>query len=187
MAEDHPRTEKQKMIAGDLYRADDPDLVAERARCQAVLAEFNASLDLGRRIDLLRSLGATLEDGVDVQQPLRCDYGYNITIRAGAFVNYGAVILDCAAVTIGPGAQIGPNVQILTADHPRDPALRRSGLELAAPIVIGANAWLGGGTIVLPGVEVGPDSIVGAGSVVTRDVAAGVVVAGSPARLLRAL
>ena len=187
MQSEGQRTEKQKMLAGELYRADDPELRADRAHCQAVLTEFNATLDSDRRIDLLRSLGATIEDGVDIQPPLRCDYGYNLTIRAGAFLNYGTVILDCASVTIGAGAQIGPNVQLLAADHPRELTLRRQGLESAAPIIIGADAWLGGGAIVLPGVAVGGGSIVGAGSVVTRDVPPGMVVAGSPARVLRAL
>ena len=117
-----------------------------------------------------------------IRPPFFCDYGYNIRLGAGAFLNFNCVILDVAAVEIGEAAQIGPAVQIYAADHPRDPAQRRAGLELGRPVRIGANTWIGGGAIILPGVTVGDDAIVGAGSVVTRDVAPGATVVGNPAR-----
>jgi maltose O-acetyltransferase len=119
---------------------------------------------------------------VFVRPPFHCDYGFNITLGDGVFINFGAVILDIAAVTIGDKTQIGPGVQILTADHPRDPRQREAGLEFGRPITIGRNVWIGGGAIILPGVTIGDDAIIGAGAVVTRDVPAGATAVGNPAR-----
>ena len=115
------------------------------------------------------------------------DYGYQTTIGAGTFINAGAVILDVGRVTIGADVQIGPNVQLLTPTHPLEPELRRSGAEAAEPITIGDNVWLGGGVIVCPGVSIGRDTVVGAGAVVTRDLPAGVLAVGNPARVIRQL
>ncbi len=120
-----------------------------------------------------------------VRPPFHCDYGFNIRLGAGVFLNFNRVILDVAEVGIGAGTQIGPAVQIWAADHPRDAAGRASGLELGRPVRIGRNVWIGGGAILLPGVAVGDDAVIGAGSVVTRDVPAGVTVAGNPARVVR--
>ena len=117
-----------------------------------------------------------------IRPPFFCDYGYNISLGAGAFLNYNCIILDVEPVIIGEGTAIGPAVQILAADHPRDPELRRRQVRFGRPVTIGANVWIGGGAIILPGVTIGDDSIVGAGSVVTRNVAAGVTVVGNPAR-----
>src|SRR5690606_29983459 len=114
--------------------------------------------------------------------PFYCDYGYNIYMGHGVFANFGCVFLDGASIAIGDRCQIGPYVQILTADHPRDPVLRGQGLEFAKPVRIGENVWIGAGAIVLPGVCVGDDAIIGAGSVVTRDVPPGATVIGSPAK-----
>jgi maltose O-acetyltransferase len=119
--------------------------------------------------------------------PFRCDYGYNVRIGANGFLNYDCVFLDCAPITIGHDAQIGPGVHVYTATHPTDPETRRSGLEYALPVTIEDNVWLGGGTIVRPGVTIGRDTVVGAGSVVTRPLPPGVVAAGSPCRVLRPL
>ena len=124
-------------------------------------------------------------EGAEIRPPFFCDYGFNIALGAGVFLNFNCVILDVVGVGIGEGTQIGPAVQIYTADHPRDPAQRRAGLELGRPVEIGRNVWIGGGAIILPGVTIGDDAVVGAGSVVTRDVAAGEKVAGNPARRLR--
>jgi maltose O-acetyltransferase len=176
-------TEREKMLAGELYLAGDPELVAERDRARALLEAFNATPGFDRLAALVGHAGA----GCEVVAPLMCDYGWNISIGERAFVNAGAVILDCAPVTIGAQALLGPNVQLLAADHPRDPELRRQGLESAAPVAVGANVWIGAGAILCPGVSVGDDSIVGAGSVVTRDVPAGVVAAGNPCRVVREL
>ena len=118
-----------------------------------------------------------------IRPPFHCDYGFNIRLGARVFLNFNCVILDVVEVTIGDLTQIGPGVQILAADHPRDPALRASGLELGRPIRIGRNVWIGAGAIILPGVSIHGDAVVGAGSVVTRDVPAGVTAFGNPARV----
>lgn len=173
------------MLAGELYRASDPELVAARRRCEDLLRRFNAEPAEGARRQILAEVLGGLGDGAEVRPPFHCDYGEHIAIGPGAFLNFGAVILDVCPVTIGAAAQLGPGVQLLAADHPRDPGERRSGLENGAPVAVGENAWIGGGAIVCPGVSVGADSIVGAGSVVTRDVPAGVVAAGVPCRVLR--
>lgn len=117
-----------------------------------------------------------------IRPPFFCDYGYNISLGAGAFLNYNCIILDVEAVFIGEGSAIGPAVQILASDHPRDPRLRRQQVRFGRPVTIGANVWIGGGAIILPGVTIGDDAIVGAGSIVTRDVAAGATIFGNPAR-----
>ena len=122
-----------------------------------------------------------------IEPPLRCDYGAQISLGARSFVNFGAIILDCAAVTIGADVQIGPNVQLLTPTHPLDPELRRTGIEGAAPITIGDGVWLGGGVIVCPGVTIGADTVVGAGSVVVRELPARVLAVGNPCRVVRDL
>jgi maltose O-acetyltransferase len=175
-------TEKEKMISGELYRADGAELTADRARAEELQRRYNG----GDRA-ALEGLLAAVGDDTTVRAPFACDYGYNITLGDRIFVNFNCVFLDCAAITVGHGAQIGPAVQLLTADHPLDPAQRRDGLELASPIEVGENTWLGGGVLVLPGVSIGADSVIGTGSVVTRDVPAGVVAVGSPCRVIREL
>jgi maltose O-acetyltransferase len=146
---------------------------------------YNARIgaERGELLGLLRKGLGAVGDGVIIRPPFHIDYGYNITVGEGVFLNYGCVILDVCAVTIGAKTQIGPGVQILTADHPRDPAVRAQMLEFGRPIVIGANVWIGGGALLLPGITVGDDAIIGAGSVVTRDVPAGATVVGNPARV----
>jgi len=175
------------MLGGELYWAGDGELVAERLRCQGLVLAFNAEPDERRRSTLLREMLGEVGDRVTVAPPLFCDYGYNVSLGADVFLNYNTVILDCAPVVIGPHAQVGPAVQIVAADHPRDPDLRVRQLESAAPVEIGANTWIGGGAIVCPGVTIGRDTVIGAGSVVTRDIPAGVVAMGSPCRVTRSL
>ncbi len=184
---DDARTTYQRMVAGELYVADDPELDEMARRARRLQDRFNrtgADDDEVRRAvlaELLGSVGA----GTEIRPPFFCDYGTHITVGAGVFANFGLVALDVAPITIGDDVQIGPNVQLLTPTHPLDPDLRRAKWEAAEPITIGANVWLGGGAIVLPGVTVGEDAVVGAGAVVTRDVAPGTVVVGNPARVLR--
>jgi len=180
-----PRSEKEKMLAGALYRADDAMLAAERAVARAWMARYNAAAgdDDAVRLALLRDGLGAVGERVVVRPPFHCDYGCNIRLGADVFLNFGCVILDVAPVAIGDGTQVGPGVQIYAADHPRDPAPRRAGLECGRPVTIGRNVWIGGGAILLPGVRIGDDAVVGAGSVVTRDVAAGTIVAGNPARM----
>jgi maltose O-acetyltransferase len=179
------RTEKEKMLAGELYRGDDPELSADRARCRELLRALRTEPQ--SHDALLTQLLAHLGTGATIEAPFACDYGYNIRLGENAFVNFNAVFLDCAAITIGDRAQIGPAVQLLTADHPLDPQARREGLECASPIAIGADTWVGGGAIVLPGRTIGERSVIGAGSVVTRDIPAGVVAVGNPCRPIKTL
>ena len=181
------RSEKDKMLAGELYDASDPELVRDRRRCRALLHEINGQPDEDERATLFRELLGRIGDGSFIQPPFACDYGSNISIGERVFINFNTVILDCAAVTIGDGAQIASAVQLLAADHPRDAQTRRDLLELARPVSIGSNVWLGAGAIVLPGVSVGDDSVIGAGSVVTRDIPGGVVAVGNPCRVVRSL
>ncbi len=178
---------KDRMLRGELYIADDPDLAADNARAQALLERYNATAydAHDERAGLLRELLGGAGEGVVIKPPFRCDYGTLITIGAGTFVNYGCVMLDCVPITIGAACQIATNVQLLTPTHPIDPGPRRAGWEAAEPITLGDNVWLGGGVIVCPGVTIGDDTVVGAGAVVTRDLPAGVVAVGNPARVLR--
>lgn len=177
------RTEKQKMLAGELYDAGDPQVQADQAAAAAWMARFNAlDLPLDQRRALLAERLAFVGKGATIRPPFHCDYGFNISLGDGAFLNFNCVILDVVAVTIGARTQIGPGVQILAADHPRDAAERAGGLEFGRPISIGANVWIGGGAIILPGVRIGDDALVGAGAVVTRDVAPDATVVGNPAR-----
>jgi maltose O-acetyltransferase len=178
------RTEKEKMLAGELYRPDDPELQAEMAANQAWMAQYNGAMGKSaadHRMLLRKRLGFVGE-GTVVRPPFFCDYGYNIRIGANAFLNFNCVILDVVGVSIGDGAQIGPAVHVFAGTHPRDPAARRSGLEFGRPVKIGRNAWVGGGAIILPGVTIGDDAVIGAGAVVTRDVSPGATVVGNPAR-----
>jgi maltose O-acetyltransferase len=180
------RSEKQKMLAGELYRVD-AELAAAQLRAERLLRAYNATTaaDLEQRAALLSALlGAIGADSV-IRPPFHCDYGTHIRIGRGCLLNFGCVFLDVAAIEIGDACQIGPQVQILTADHPRDAAQRREGYESGKPITVGANVWIGGGAILLPGIRIGEDAIIGAGSVVTRDVAAGATVSGNPARVAK--
>lgn len=174
-------TEREKMLAGELYRADDPELLAGRARARAALRDWAADGDVHR----LRALFGALGEGAAVMPGFACDYGSNIHAGRNLFVNFNCVFLDPAPITIGDDVQVGPAVQVYTATHPTDAAVRRSGLELARPVRIGDGAWIGGGAIILPGVTVGEGAVIGAGAVVTRDVPAGTVMIGGPARELR--
>jgi len=178
---------KRRMLAGELYLAADPMIAAAQARAQELQERYNATRhdEHELRDSLLRELLGEVGEGVAVRPPFYCDYGGHITIGAGTFVNYDCVMLDVAAIRIGAACQLAPRVQLLTATHPIDPEPRRLGWESAEPITIGSNVWLGGGAIVCPGVTIGNDTVVGAGAVVTRDLPAGVVAAGVPARVLR--
>jgi maltose O-acetyltransferase len=180
---------KEQMLRGDLYRADDAELVADRTRAQSLLERYNATADAERdeREELLRVLLGDVGEGVVIQPTFRCDYGYNISIGADTFVNYDCVMLDVVPIRIGASCQLATRVQLLAATHPIDRDARRAGWEYGSPISIGDDVWLGGGVIVCPGVTIGDDTVVGAGSVVTRDLPSGVVAFGSPARVHRTI
>ena len=177
------KSEKDKMLAGELYLPSDPEIQADSAATQVWLARYNAMLGRSAtdRLTVLRERIAAGEQ-CDLRPPFHCDYGFNIRLGAGVFMNFNCVVLDVTHVTIGDRTQIGPAVQIYAADHPRDPIQRRDGFEFARPVAIGSDVWIGGGAIILPGVTIGDNAIIGAGSVVTRDVAPGATVVGNPAR-----
>ena len=183
------RSHKERMLAGELYQADDPQVAAEFIRAQRLAERYNAidPADFAGRGAALAELLGAIGQGCELRAPLRVDFGYNIRLGDRVFVNYNAVMLDVAPITIGDDTLIGPNVQLLTPTHPLDPTLRREKWEAAKPIAIGRNVWLGGGVIVCPGVTIGDDAVVGAGAVVTRDLPAGVVAVGNPARVVRSL
>jgi maltose O-acetyltransferase len=188
---DDGRSMRERMLAGDPYIADDPDLAADSTRAQSPTHRYN-TMDptdgAARRAVLTELLGA-FGPGSEIRPPFSCGYGYGYgyrtTVGARTFANVGLVVLDVATVTIGDDVQLGPNVRLLTATHPVEPGPRRDTWESARPIVLGDNVWLGGGVIVCPGVTIGADTVVGAGSVVTRDLPSGVVAVGNPARTVR--
>jgi maltose O-acetyltransferase len=179
------RTEMDKMLAGALYDPGDADIQRALAEAQRWLERYNLTpgLSLPERHALLVERFAAAGTGAVIRPPFHCDYGFNISLGAGVFLNFNCVILDMVAVTIGNRTQIGPGVQILAADHPRDAATRAAGLEFGRPIRIGCDVWIGGGAIILPGVTIGDGAVIGAGSVVTRDVPAGATAFGNPARV----
>lgn len=178
-------TEREKMLAGLPYDPGDQDLRDGRARAVGLTVAINAEPDRERRGALVNEL-VNAADGKAVIMPGFCDYGVNIHLGARAFANANCVFLDCAEIRIGDNFQAGPGVQLLTPQHPLD-AIARRGEETARPIVIGDDVWIGGGAIVLAGVTVGDRSVIGAGSVVTRDVPSDVVVVGNPAKIVRRL
>ncbi|MCO7221391.1 sugar O-acetyltransferase [Klenkia sp. PcliD-1-E] len=183
------RTMRDRMLAGEEYVADDPDLARENARAQALTHAYNTTdpTDRDRLRALMTELLGSFGEGSTILPPFRCDYGYRTTVGARVFANFGLVCLDVGPVTIGDDVQIGPGVQLLTPTHPIDPVRRRERWEGSAPITIGDGVWLGGGVVVLPGVTIGRDTVVGAGSVVTRDLPPRVVAVGNPARVVREL
>ena len=177
---------RERMVAGELYDPHDPELVAARERARELCRALNQSRDAeaaARRAILLELFGSG-GDTVWMQPPFHCDYGANIHLGQRVFFNFNCVVLDVCPVRIGDFTLFGPGVQILTPMHPEDPALRRE-QEFGKPIEIGSDVWVGGGALILPGVTIGAASIIGAGSVVTRDVPAGVFAAGNPCRVVR--
>jgi maltose O-acetyltransferase len=181
--------EKRRMLAGELYLSADPGLAAERRRARRLMRLYNQTTEeeADRRREILRELLGAVGSRVEIEPAFRCDYGSNIRLGDGFYANFDCIILDCNTVTIGRDVKLGPRVQILTAYHPIDPAVRSSGRELAAPVTIGDAAWIGAGAIINPGVTIGAGTTIGAGSVVTRSIPAGVVAAGVPCRVLRQL
>ena len=180
-------SEKEKMLSGKLYKAFGEELLQERRFAQEQTYIFN-SLPPGKtdeRNAVIRGLFGGIKGSFLIEPPFRCDYGYNIEIGENFYANYNLVILDCAKVTIGDDVLIGPNVSIYTAGHPVNHELRAKEYEFAFPINIGNHVWIGGNVIINPGVSVGNRSVVGAGSVVTKDIPANVIAVGNPCRVVR--
>jgi maltose O-acetyltransferase len=179
-------SEREKMLAGERYDALDPELVAARERARDLCQTLNATRegDADARRGILRELFGAGGDTVWMQPPFFCDYGANIELGERVFFNFNCVVLDVCPVRIGDHTLFGPGVQILTPVHPMNAAERRLE-EYGRPIDIGADVWVGGGALILPGVRIGDRAVIGAGSVVTRDVPAGVFAAGNPCRVIR--
>jgi maltose O-acetyltransferase len=182
------RTEKEKMLAGELYMAD-AALQAAQVFAQQRVMEYNQSnpADGEKRTALLQDIFDDVGEKVTVRPPFHVDYGINTSIGARTFINFNAVFLDCNRITIGEDCQIAPGVQFYTATHPLDSKTRKSGLESAHPITIGNNVWLGGNVIICPGVTIGDNTVVGAGAVVTKSLPANVLAVGNPARVIKEL
>ncbi len=180
------RTMRDRMLAGEPYVFDE-SLEEDTRRCRDLLHRINtATPDQDDERDAwLRDLLGSFGDASNVRPPFHCEYGFQIHVGARTFANFGLICLDVARVTIGDDVQIGPGVQLLTPTHPLEPGPRRDGWESAQPITIEDNVWLGGAVVVCPGVTIGRDTVVGAGSVVTRDLPAGVLAVGNPARIIR--
>ncbi len=182
---DQLRSEKDKMLAGQLYLANDGELSAERRRAKSLCHQYNQyamALDTAT----LQKLFGYATDAY-LEPPFYCDYGYNIQLGKNVYANHNLVILDAARVALGDNVYIGPNVILSTAAHPIDPLIRTSGWEFVKPIVIGDNVWIGANVTVLPGVEIGANVTIGAGSVVTKPIPANCVAVGNPCRVLKAL
>ncbi len=182
-------TEWDKMVRGLRYDASDPQLARARARARSLCFKFNNAPPDNDPIarQAIKALLGTLGERVRIEPPFHCDYGVNTHLGDDVYVNMSCIVLDCASVRIGDRVLVASGVQLLTATHPVDSAERRIGLELAMPIVIGEDAWIGAGAIVCPGVTIGARSVIGAGSVVVRDIPPDVVAAGNPCRVLRNL
>lgn len=179
--------EWQKMLGGEIYDAADPQFHQLLMECRCRIRRFNDldPMDLDGQRQLLREILGSTGKRIHVNQPFRCDYGCNISVGEDFFANFNLTILDEAKVTIGNNCFIGPNVSIYTACHPLTPAERNTGAEWAEPVTIGNSVWLGGNVTILPGVTIGDNCVIGAGSVVTRDVPSGSICAGNPARVIK--
>ena len=178
------KTEKEKMLAGESYNCLDPDLEAERQRARELLRLFNLSEAATERQAILQKLLGQLGRNSMIEPPFYCSYGRNIHLGDHVYLNVLCTILDCNEVRIGDHVMLGPAVQIYTAAHDLQAEARIQGLEVAQPIVIEDNVWLGGSAILLPGVRIGRNVVVGAGAVVSRNVPANTIVAGNPARVI---
>ncbi len=183
------QTEKQKMLAGELYCSSDPELVQERTRANHLNRLYNLTTkeEAEQRIWILRELLGQIGSSAWIKPPFYCDYGQHIFVGDDVFFNFGCVLLDCNTVHIGNHVLFGPSVQIYTAYHPTDPEERLTGLEYAAPVHIGNNVWVGGGAIICPGVTIGANTTIGAGSVVVHDIPDRVVAVGNPCRVIQNL
>ncbi|MFC0262676.1 sugar O-acetyltransferase [Fontibacter flavus] len=189
------KSEKQKMLAGEIYNSRDPELLERYHICRSLILEFNhiPSTELVKKSEILDSLLGEKGDGVWIEAPFFCDYGENIRLGKNTFLNFNCLLLDCNLISIGKNGLIGPNVQIYTAAHPiaaqdrivADPEERY--LTYSKPVSIGDNVWIGGNTLIMPGVTIGENVTIGAGSVVTKDIPDNCLALGNPCRVVRQL
>lgn len=181
------KTEKEKMVAGEMYDPLDKELSDDRITTRLLLKELNESREdqPEERRQIVSQLIPNAGDGLWLQPPFYCDYGYNMRVGERVFFNFNCVVLDVAPVTIGSRTMFGPNVQVYTATHPLNHAERASGKEYAKPITIGEDVWVGGSAVICPGVTIGDRSVIGAGSVVTKDIPPDVFAAGNPCKVIK--
>lgn len=181
-------TEKEKCAQGLLYNANyDQELIDERVKCKDLCHEYNQTKnsDIQKRNEFIKQIIKHSKEQFLIEQPFWCDYGYNIELGENFYANHNLVILDCAKVSFGDNVFVGPNCSFYTAGHPINATQRNKGLEYAHPISVGDNVWFGGNVVVLPGVSIGNNSIIGAGSVVTKDIPDNVIAVGNPCKVLR--
>lgn len=180
-------TEKELMLAGKLYIAHDEELGADSRRSRQLTRLFNNSTEEqgGYRVQLLKELFKKTGENIYIEPPFRCDYGSNITVGENFYANFDCIILDVNEVIIGDNVLFAPRVCVYTAGHPLDAGIRNSGMEFGKKVVIGNNVWIGGSTVINPGVTIGNNVVIGSGSVVTKDIPDGVVAAGNPCKVIR--
>lgn len=183
------KTEREKMLSNEPYLATDPEIKGLYKRARNLLYAFNTSHpdESKKRDEIIQTLFGAIGQKFDIEPPFQCDYGCHIYAKENLYINFDCIILDCNKVYIGRNVLLAPKVQIYTAYHPLEAETRRAGLELAAPVTIGNDVWIGGGAIICPGVKVGDNTTIGAGSIVTRDIPSNVVAAGNPCRVIREL
>jgi maltose O-acetyltransferase len=182
------KTEYQKMLDSELYDAGDNALMSLRIKARELLHAYNQTLyDKEQRLGILKQLLGKMGKNIDMQAPFFCDYGCHMEVGDNFFANFNCVFLDCNYIKIGNTVFLGPSVQIYTAHHPVMAAERIKGPELASPVIIGNNIWIGGGSIICAGVTIGDNTTIGAGSVVVKSIPANVVAAGNPCRVIRNL
>jgi maltose O-acetyltransferase len=183
------KTEKQKMLAGEMYDPADPELLKQRENARRLVRLINQTTEKegDKRISLLKELFGSTGDNLFLEPAFRCDYGYNIHVGENFFANFECIILDVCEVRIGTNCMLAPGVHIYTAAHPLNPTERNSGREFGKPVTIGNNVWIGGGAIINPGVNIGDNAVIASGAVVTKDVPENVVVGGNPAKILKSI
>lgn len=182
-------TEKEKMIIGQPYISMDQELLKDRQKAKEIAKQINDldPLDLVKRNQLFKEAFGEIGEESFIEPPCHFDYGYNIKVGKNFYANYNCVFLDCAPITIGDNTMLGPNVNLYTASHPIEYRVRDKGVEYAFPITIGSHVWIGGNTTILPGVSIGDNTVIGAGSVVTKDIPSNVVAVGNPCKVIKTL
>lgn len=180
-------TEKEKMLNGQLYNANDPMLIKERQNARRITRKFNQSLEneYEKRIGLIKKLFNSVGENAFIEPIFKCDYGYNISVGKNFYANFDCIILDVCKVHIGDNCLLGPGVHIYTATHPLNPIKRNLGPEYGKPVTIGNNVWIGGKSVINPGIKIGDNVVVASGSIVTKNIPNNVVVGGNPAKIIK--